>query len=61
MVKKNIDVENYKNIEKYIPKKYINKVIEFIHNKRYGTISLIIQDGKVVGCDILEKDRIADR
>lgn len=40
-----------------IPKEYLKTIISFIKNNKFGTISLIIQKGKIVGCDILEKKR----
>ncbi|MDT3699368.1 MAG: DUF2292 domain-containing protein [Thermincola sp.] len=41
-----------------IPTKYLNDLLAFLVEKRYGSYSLIIQNGEVVGCDILEKKRI---
>ncbi len=41
-----------------IPEKYMRDLIEFLEEKKYGTFNLIIQDGKIVGCDILEKKRV---
>lgn len=40
-----------------IPENYLSELIDFIKGKKYGTFSLIIQNGTVVGCDILEKKR----
>lgn len=51
-----------KNIdENLIPIKYLEIIADFINSNKFGTISLVIQSGKIVGCDILEKDRLADR
>lgn len=48
-------------LSKAIPEKYLRELINFLKQKRYGTLSFIIQDGKIIGCDILNKDRLADR
>jgi len=45
------------NLGNYIPEKYLKELIVFINSKKFGTFSFIIQNGEIVGCDILEKKR----
>ena len=40
-----------------IPAKYLKTIVNFLNNEKYSIISLVIQKGKIVGCDILEKKR----
>jgi len=48
---------DYYDFNESIPKEYSKIIISFIKNNKFGTISLIIQKGKIVGCDILERKR----
>lgn len=49
--------KNCQSLPKVIPEKYLQELLNFIEGKKYGIISFVIQNGKVVGCDILEKKR----
>lgn len=40
-----------------IPKSYLDIIDIFLKDNKFGTISLIIQNGKIVGYDVLEKKR----
>jgi hypothetical protein len=40
-----------------ISKENLSLVLEYLHTVKYGTITLIIQDGKLVQIDKLEKIR----
>lgn len=42
---------------KFIPEKYLNELIKFLREKKYGSFCFIVQNGEVCGCDILEKKR----
>jgi len=46
-----------RNIEDTISAENLHKVIELLTAIRYGAITLVIQDGKVVQIDKLEKIR----
>ncbi len=39
----------------------IHTLLQALRRVRYGSISLIIQDGRVVQIDILEKTRLTER
>jgi hypothetical protein len=47
-----------KEIEKVISEENLAKVFEYIKETTHGTITLVIQDGKVVQVEKLEKIRI---
>lgn len=38
--------------------KILNKIISMLNNTKYGTITLVVQDGKVVQLEKSEKIRI---
>lgn len=38
-------------------KTYINALEDFLQNKKYGAITFFVQNGKVTGVDIIEKQR----
>jgi len=40
-----------------IPDKYLNELIKFLKQKKYGTFCFVIQNGEICGCDIMEKKR----
>jgi|GEM_PF-2160378 len=40
-----------------IPKEYLDLIKKFSDEEKYGTVSLVFQKGKLVGCDIIEKRR----
>lgn len=40
-----------------ISKPYLETINNFLRDNKYGIISLIIQKGKIVGCDVTEKKR----
>lgn len=48
------DEEN-KNLEE---KDYIEKVVRYVSDIKYGNVTLIIQDGKVIQIDKTEKIRL---
>lgn len=52
-----MEVAYSKTFDTMIPKKYLKMLEALMLGKKFGTFSLIIQDGKIVGCDILEKNR----
>lgn len=41
-------------------KTHLETVDEMIHNTRFGSVTIIVQDGKVVQIEKLEKYRIKD-
>jgi len=45
------------NIEGVISDEQFRKVLAYLRDIKYGTITLVIQDGKVVQVDKLEKIR----
>jgi hypothetical protein len=47
-----------KEIEKVISEENLAKVFEYLKNISHGTITLVIQDAKVVQVEKLEKIRI---
>jgi len=51
------DNGNPDNPEEIIPAEYLKTIVNFLENNKYGIISLVINNGKIVGCDILEKKR----
>jgi hypothetical protein len=46
-----------KEAETVIAEEQFQKILAYLHEIKYGTITLIIQDGKVVQIDKLEKIR----
>lgn len=58
VVKTEIIEKNLINLFKSIPIKYQQELIDFIKQKKFGIFSFIIQEGKIVGCDITSKDRL---
>jgi hypothetical protein len=49
-----------KNVEiqlQTIVNRFLIDIVDFIKNKKFGSVTFVIQNGEVVGCDILEKKR----
>ncbi|MDR2615859.1 MAG: YezD family protein [Oscillospiraceae bacterium] len=45
-------------LEEVISRENLERVFEYLRDVRYGTVTIIIQDGKVVQIDKLEKLRL---
>jgi hypothetical protein len=44
--------------QKVLPIEVKNKIVEAIHGLRFGTVSIIVQDGHVIQIEKLEKERV---
>ena len=60
---RNIDsqTQEWNELLKLIPKDFQKALVEFLKARKYGTVSFIIQNGEIVGCDIIKKERLTDR
>ena len=50
-------IDNNNNIYASIPTKYLSILNKLLDEKQFGTFSLIIQKGKITGCDTTIKER----